>query len=158
MGELAVSEVPGEVLVTIGLGSCIGVALVDRARSLAGLAHVMLPTTPAGAGADVPVAKFADRAVPALVDALTALGSSASRLEAVLVGGARMFSFSNRALDIGSRNEEETLAQLQQAGIRVVAKETSGTNGRTIRVHVDGGLVVCKPTGGTETVLLGESA
>jgi chemotaxis protein CheD len=158
MGELAVSETPGDVLVTIGLGSCIGVALVDRGRSLVGLAHVMLPAAPPAASDDAPAAKFADLAVPALVDALTCLGSSPARLEAVVVGGARMFSFSNKALDIGSRNEEATLAQLRSAGIRVAAKETSGTSGRTIRVHVDGGVVVCKPTGGAETVLLGDPA
>lgn len=157
MGDLAVSRDPDEVLVTIGLGSCIGVALVDRVRSLAGLAHVMLPASQC-ANHDVPAGKFADLAVPALVEALTGLGSSRTRLEAVVVGGARMFSFSNPALDIGARNEEATLAELRRAGIRVAAQETSGTTGRTIRVHVDGGVVVCKPTGGTETVLLGDHA
>ena len=43
MGELAVSSAPGEVLLSIGLGSCIGLALVDQRRGIAGLAHVMLP-------------------------------------------------------------------------------------------------------------------
>ena len=43
MGELAVSADAGRVLVTLGLGSCIGVVLVDRIRRVAGLAHVMLP-------------------------------------------------------------------------------------------------------------------
>jgi chemotaxis protein CheD len=156
MGELAVSKNPDEVLVTIGLGSCIGLALVDRTRSLAGLAHVMLPESHTGADGD-PAAKFADLGVPALLGRLKELGSPPSRLEAVLVGGARMFSFSSNTLDIGARNEEATLAQLRRAGVRVAAKETSGTTGRTIRVHVDGGVVVCKPTGGAETVLLGEA-
>jgi chemotaxis protein CheD len=156
MGELAVSKNPGEVLVTIGLGSCIGLALVDRARSIAGLAHVMLPASNANA-AD-PVAKFADTAVPALLDRLKRLGATPMRLEAVLVGGARMFSFSSNALDIGARNERATLEELRRAGVRVVAKETSGTTGRTIRVRVDGGVVVCKPTGGVEQVLLGSNA
>jgi chemotaxis protein CheD len=157
MGELAVSKRPGEVLVTIGLGSCIGLALVDRVRSFAGLAHVMLPESHARRDGD-PVAKFADRAVPALVEQLRALGAQPSRLEAVLVGGARMFSFSSSTLDIGARNEQATLEQLRRAGVRVAACETSGTTGRTIRVHVEGGVVVCKPTGGAEQVLLGEAA
>jgi chemotaxis protein CheD len=153
MGELAVSKNQAEILVTIGLGSCIGLALVDRARSLAGLAHVMLPAS--NASASEPEAKFADTAVPALLERLRRLGASPARLEAVLVGGARMYSFSSNALDIGSRNEQATLEQLRRAGVRVAAKETAGTLGRTIRVHVDGGLVVCKPTGGSEQVLLG---
>lgn len=153
MGELAASKAPGEVLVSIGLGSCIGLALVDRARSVVGLAHVMLPEA-TGAVEAATRHKFADVAVPALLDRLTALGTTPLRLEAVLVGGARMFAFGGSSLDIGARNEEATLAQLKQRGIRVVASATSGTKGRTIRVHVDGGRVLCKEAGGTEATLL----
>jgi chemotaxis protein CheD len=156
MGELVVSKNPADVLVSIGLGSCIGLALIDRARSVAGLAHVMLPAQNA-AEAD-PVAKFADTGVPALLERLKALGSTPSRLEAVLVGGARMFSFSSSTLDIGARNAEATLEQLARYGVRVAAQEVAGTTGRTIRVHVDGGVVVCKPTGGAEQVLAGAIA
>jgi chemotaxis protein CheD len=156
MGELVVSKNPTDVLVSIGLGSCIGLALIDRARSIAGLAHVMLPAQNA-AEAD-PIAKFADTGVPALLERLKALGATPARLEAVLVGGARMFSFSSSTLDIGARNAEATLEQLGKHGIRVVAQEVAGTTGRTIRVHVDGGVVVCKPTGGTEQVLVGAPA
>ena len=43
MGEAAASKAPGDVLACIGLGSCIGLALVDRAAGVAALAHVMLP-------------------------------------------------------------------------------------------------------------------
>ena len=37
------SSVPDDVLVSLGLGSCIGLALIDRRRAIAGLAHVVLP-------------------------------------------------------------------------------------------------------------------
>jgi chemotaxis protein CheD len=153
MGELAVSRVPGDVLVSIGLGSCIGLALVDRARSVAGLAHVMLPES-TGSPDAASRHKFADLAVPALIDKVVALGTSATRLEAVLVGGARMFSFGGSSLDIGARNEEATLAELRKRGIRVIAKATSGTKVRTIRVHVEGGRILCKEAGGVESTLV----
>jgi chemotaxis protein CheD len=157
MGELAVSREPGEVLVSIGLGSCIGLALVDRARSLAGLAHVMLPESD-GSPQQASPWKFADLAVPALLERVVALGTTAGRLEAVVVGGARMFSFGGSSLDIGSRNEEATLVELAKRRISVVAKATSGNKGRTIRVHVDGGRVVYKEAGGHETELLEAAA
>jgi chemotaxis protein CheD len=153
MGELAVSKVPGDVLVSIGLGSCIGLALVDRARSVAGLAHVMLPES-TGSPDAASRHKFADLAVPALIEKVVALGTSVSRLEAVLVGGARMFSFGGSSLDIGARNEEATLAELKKRGVRVIAKATSGTKGRTIRVHVEGGRILFKEAGGVESTLL----
>jgi chemotaxis protein CheD len=153
MGELAVSGVPGEVLVSIGLGSCIGLALVDRARSVAGLAHVMLPES-TGKPDFASRHKFADLAVPALLEKVVALGTTPGRLEAVLVGGARMFSFGGSSLDIGARNEQATLAELKQRGIKVIAKATSGTKGRTIRVHVEGGRILFKEAGGVESTLL----
>lgn len=157
MGELAVSRSAGDTLVAIGLGSCIGLALIDRARSVAGLAHVMLPES-TGAPDPASRCKFADIAVPALIDKVLGLGAVPNRLEAVLVGGARMFAFGGSSLDIGARNEEATLAHLAHRRIKVVAKATSGTKGRTVRVHVDGCRVLSKEAGGVEQVLLGEAA
>jgi chemotaxis protein CheD len=154
MGEIAVSRSPGDVLVAIGLGSCIGLALVDQEKSVAGLAHVMLPES--NAGSDEKSMKFADRAVPALRDKVVALGASPSRLEAVLVGGAQMFALNGGGLlDIGARNEAATLDHLSRLRIPVRAKATSGNKGRTVRVFVERCRVVFKEAGGTEVSLLG---
>jgi chemotaxis protein CheD len=148
MGELAASAAAGEVLVSIGLGSCLGVALLDTRRPIAGLAHVMLP---ASGGADGPPAKFADVAVPRLADAVRALG--AGRLHAVIVGGAQMFSF--EGANIGARNEEAVRAQLERLHIPVRAAATGGRSGRTVRVHVDGRRVTVRAVAGTEEELYG---
>jgi chemotaxis protein CheD len=156
MGELAVSRSDGAVLVSIGLGSCIGLAAVDRAAGVAGLAHIMLPR----AGEDRQdddggVAKFADRAVPALLDALAGAGAAKRRLEVALVGGAQMFTFSGaRSLDIGSRNEAATREALASAGVHVHAAATSGNRGRTVRVAVASGEITVKEAGGPEVGLL----
>jgi chemotaxis protein CheD len=148
MGELAFSRTGGDVLVAIGLGSCIGLALIDRKLPIAGLAHVMLPEAPNG-DADAP-GKFADLAVPALREELVALGASPSRLDAVLVGGAQMFSFGQNGgsrLDVGSRNEEAVRTALETARIPVKATATAGKTGRTVRVHVENGVVLVKEAG-----------
>jgi chemotaxis protein CheD len=153
MGELAVSSAPGEVLLSIGLGSCIGLALVDQRRGIAGLAHVMLPEATGGG----PAAKFADRAVPELVARTTALGTSRTALRAVLVGGAQMFTLggggAGSALDIGVRNESAVRAALAAARIPVLASATGGDRGRTIRVF-PGGAVLSKEAGGAEIELM----
>ena len=151
MGELAVSRSQGDVLVALGLGSCIGVVLIDRAKSIAGLAHVMLPDSSSSPSAAR--LKFADHAVPELIRKVVALGSSPIHLQAFLVGGAKMFSFGGSSLDVGARNEEATLAQLEKHRIRVAGKVTAGTTGRTVRVHVDGCRVFCKAAGGVEEEL-----
>lgn len=156
MGEMAVAAVDSEVLVTIGLGSCIGLALLDQRKGVAGLAHIMLPE--AGAGAEQTPGKFADTAVPGLVERLVALGASVARLEAVLVGGASMFSFGDAALDVGGRNERATRAALDARRIPIRATATGGSKGRTIRVHLAGPKVTAKEAGGIEQQLLGAVA
>jgi chemotaxis protein CheD len=151
MGEIAASKTPGDVLVSLGLGSCIGLALVDQRRGIAGLAHIMLPEAIAGGG---PIGKFADLAVPELIAQVTALGTSKPMLKAVLVGGAQMFSLGGSgALDIGKRNDEAVRDLLRKERIPVVAAETGGANGRTIRV-IPGGAVLSKEAGGAEIVLM----
>jgi chemotaxis protein CheD len=149
MGELAVSGTSGHLLASIGLGSCIGLVLLDRTRPLVGLAHIMLPNS--NGDTDAPAGKFADRAVPTLLEEMAAIGSVRSRLHAVLVGGAQMFSFGGSSgLDIGRRNEDATREALAHAGVPVQATATGGSKGRTVRVHVETGLVTVKEPGAPE--------
>jgi chemotaxis protein CheD len=138
------------VLVTIGLGSCIGVALFDARRPIVGLAHVMLPTGPAAG----PEAKFADTGVPLLAERVRALG--AARLEAVIVGGAQMFTFSGEGgANIGARNEAAVREQLDRLSIRLRAASTGGNRGRTVRVHVEGVRVTVREVAAMEEQVYG---
>jgi chemotaxis protein CheD len=151
MGEYAVSAVAGEVLVSLGLGSCIGLALLDRRAAVAGLAHVVLP---AGAGrAAATPGKFADTAVDALVAALEPLGGRRMRLEAVLVGGASMFASAGSGLEVGQRNDAAVRAELARLRIPVAASATGGSRGRTVRVMLDSGRVTARAAGAPEEEL-----
>jgi chemotaxis protein CheD len=155
MGELAVSADPGTVLVSIGLGSCIGLALLDSRAAIAGLAHIMLPGP--GAAAGRPPATFADTGVPALVAALTKLG--ARRLSATIVGGAQMFGVSSTGgMQVGERNEQAVREALKAAKIPIVAAETGGGSGRTIRVHIPDMCVTARIAGGSDIPLVGRIA
>jgi chemotaxis protein CheD len=84
MGEIEVSKRAGDELVARGLGSCIGLVLVDRFTGVAGLAHIVLPESTEG---DREPGKFADLAVPALIDRVVSAG--ASRLLDGSAGAAR---------------------------------------------------------------------
>jgi chemotaxis protein CheD len=148
MGELAVSARRGQ-LVALGLGSCIGLALLDRRLGTAGLAHVVLPRAPEGQRS----LKFADRAVPELISRLLGLGARRIRLEAVLVGGASMFAASP-ALEVGSRNEAAVREQLESLRIPVLASATGGSRGRTVRVDVATTTVSVREAGGRDAELV----
>jgi chemotaxis protein CheD len=150
MGEFAVSSVPGDVLVSLGLGSCIGLALVDRRMRVAGLAHVVLPQSQGNAPENPN--KFADLAVPGILSELRALG--ARRLEAVIVGGASMFAAN---LEVGRRNEAAVRELLVRERIPVVAAATGGSRGRTIRIDAAAGTVTVREAGGREIQLLAEA-
>jgi chemotaxis protein CheD len=151
MGELAFSSNAGDVLVSLGLGSCIGVALVDRRAAVAGLAHVVLP---AAEGRTDAIGKFADTAVRALLEAVVGLGARRTRLEAVLVGGASMFSFGGGAgMEIGERNDAAVRGELEALRIPVAAADTGGSRGRTVRVDVETGVVSAKAAGDAAVAL-----
>jgi chemotaxis protein CheD len=155
MGELAVSSAPRHVLVSLGLGSCIGLAVIDRKMGIAGLAHIVLPKSQ-GHVKENP-RKFADLALPEMLTELDRLGARRIRLEAVLVGGASMFAVSAASLEVGQRNEAAVRELLLKERIPVVAAATGGNKGRTIRVDVASAAVTVREAGGRDSELLAGS-
>ena len=156
MGELAASKTAGDMLVTLGLGSCIGLVLMDRRMGVAGLAHVVLPDS--GGHTEVNRFKFADHAVPELTKRVCALGARRPMLEAVLVGGASMFAAIGSSMEVGARNEAAVKAHLAAARIRVHATATGGQRGRTVRVDPKTGIVLVREAGGKDTQLFPATA
>jgi chemotaxis protein CheD len=154
MGEMAVSADPAVVLVSIGLGSCIGLALVDAATGVGGLAHIMLPGP--GDIARRAASTFADTGVPALLKEIKALG--ARRPVGVIVGGAQMFGSAGAGkMQVGNRNEAAVRAALKCVNVPIVAAETGGGSGRTIRVYLAEARVTARVAGGSEADLYGRS-
>jgi chemotaxis protein CheD len=151
MGEIAVSASAGDELIALGLGSCIGLALIDRKAGVAGLAHVVLPESRENAAEP---GKFADLAVPELIARMRRAGAG-ERLEAVLTGGARMFELGSE-LDIGARNEAAVRSALAQARITVAAAATGGNRGRTVKVQPGAGTVSVREAGGETVTLFGQ--
>ncbi len=149
MGEMVVSAINGSEIAAIGLGSCIGLALIDLQAGVAGLAHVVLPES---LGGDGPAPKFADTVVPALVSAVEAQGAVKRRLIAILMGGAKMFALGSIG-DIGARNATAVREALKQANIKIHAEDVGGNRGRTARI-VLGNSVTVQLAGGERTTLL----
>ncbi len=134
----------GAVLTTSGLGSCLGIGLLDGSAGVAGLVHVMLPTAPE----DPPnAAKYADTGIGAVLNAMYAEGASSGRVRAKLVGGSAMFEFDSQDEPIGERNVAVTRATLDRLGIPVDAEDVGGDSGRSIRFHGDTGDLRIKSAG-----------
>jgi chemotaxis protein CheD len=155
MGEASASGTAGDTLACIGLGSCIGLTLIDRAKGVAGLAHVLLPESPRS---DPPQPqKYADFAVPALIELMLATGARRTRLEAALVGGAAMFQFGGSGQEIGQRNTAAITRLVEAARIPIRATATGGSKGRTVRVTVGHDISISvREAGGREDQLLAD--
>ena len=131
------------VIVTIGLGSCVAIALYDRDARIGGLAHILLPNRAMSRETSNP-AKFPETIVPLMIDEMRKLGSSAgARISAKIVGGASMFGQlgSGNGVNVGERNVASTRAVLAEAGIPLLAEDTGLDYGRSVYFHLDDGRV-----------------
>lgn len=152
MGELCASGTPGDSLVALGLGSCIGLVLLDRRKGVAGLAHIVLPASD-GHNKELNALKFADKAVPELIRQVTAKGGRKPMFEAILVGGASMFAGAGSTLEVGVRNAAAVKEALAKERIRIHAEDTGGTKGRTVRVDPISGTVTVRKAGSKDEQL-----
>lgn len=132
----------GDLIMTVGLGSCVAIVLHDPMAVVGGLAHVLLPS-PALTRSSENLAKFPQTAVPRLLEMMAARGASQRRIVARIAGGASMFA--NLAplgtIQMGERNVVATRQVLNQLGLPLVAEDVGADYGRTVRLFVDGGRV-----------------
>lgn len=135
-------------LVTLGLGSCVGIALYDYKTKMIGLAHIMLPWSHQAKN-NTNGAKFADTGIRELLTGMMNDGASIERISAKLAGGAQMFSFSGASemMRIGQRNVEAAKKVLQSLHIPIVSEDTGGNYGRTIELFSDDGRLKIKTIG-----------
>jgi chemotaxis protein CheD len=128
------------------LGSCVGICIYERFKKVGGLAHVLLPTDQSG-GANPE--KYADTAIPLIVERLIKLGAKKEYMSAKIAGGSSMFKFaSNISLgQIGDKNIEESKKQLAKLGIPLVEEDVGGNSGRVIDFFLEDGRLKVKAGG-----------
>lgn len=140
MADFKVGRNPAS-LISYGLGSCVGIAFYDAVSKVGGLAHIMLPDSKQARSTENP-AKFADTALPLMLNEMQKLGALKSRITAKIAGGAQMFTFTNTTdiMRVGERNSEAVRIILQQMDIRLIGDDTGGNYGRTVELKLDSGL------------------
>ena len=136
----------GENILRTILGSCIAICLYDRRLKMGGLAHIMLPS------ANVPNAvpeKYADTALPLLVNMMKDAGSDIKELRAKITGGAKMFDLpSDSAItSIGKNNAAKVEQLLAEMGIELLSKDVGGNYSRIIHFYLTNGEVRVKSAG-----------
>ena len=144
MADMKISESP-DILESLGIGSCVGIALYDKESKIGGLAHIMLP--------DMTVvknktnrAKFANTAIPDMLDKLIEKGAKREAITAKIMGGAHMFSSvrTNKVFNVGTRNVNKVKEVLRELGITIIAEDTGGRHGRSLYLDLETGRVRVK--------------
>ncbi len=131
------------------LGSCIGICIYDRVKKIGGMAHILLPIAPKKISPE----KYADTAIPLLLEKLCKKGCEIENLSAKIAGGASMFKFSSSMTlaQIGERNIEISRHILDQNGIPLLVSDVGGNLGRVIDFYLQDGRLKIR-SGGKEKV------
>lgn len=140
ISDLNVVKAPN-VLVTYALGSCVGICLYDSAMKIAGLSHIMLPSSVQMLADKSQAYKFADTAIELLVHRMERLGAHVFRIKAKIAGGAQMFSGVNNSslANIGQRNVVAVKQELLRLRIPIIAEDTGKNYGRTLYFYASDG-------------------
>ena len=153
MADLNVCVAPNGIT-TLGLGSCVGIALRDPVTKIGGLAHIMLPdSTSIRNNTNIP--KFADTGIEELVKQVVAKGASRARLVAKIAGGAQRFAFQTKSdmVRIGERNVEASKKKLRELKIPILAEDTGKNYGRTVIFYPETGDFIIRAVGKAESVI-----
>lgn len=148
MADLKVCAYPDS-LITLGLGSCVGIALYDKVTKITGLAHIMLPDS-TRITKNENIAKFADTAIDETIRLMLLKGANRNRIVAKIAGGADMFNLaktSKNTFQVGASNIEAVKKKLSELRIPILAEDVGLNYGRTVTIRSEDGMFEIKSVG-----------
>ena len=147
MADLNICKAP-DIIITLGLGSCIGLTFYDPVTKIGGMVHYMLPDSTQMRN-NSNIAKFADTGIEELLRRVVGAGANRGRLVAKIAGGAKMFEVSGMSNvgNIGERNAIAAKEKLKELKIRLIAEDTGLNYGRTVELHCETGEFYIKSVG-----------
>jgi chemotaxis protein CheD len=153
LGERAISRNPDDILVAYGLGSCLGISMIDPVTRIAGLLHAVLPEALNGLHPSDPGSyKYVDSGIEDMLAAMIKEGANKNRLIVRIIGGANMLISPGltTSFDIGTRNMDMARKTLQRLNMKITAEEVGGHTGRTVHVYVADSRVTVRVIGEKE--------
>lgn len=147
IADSAVVSSPDKVI-TMGLGSCIGIALYDSKKKIAGLVHIMLPDSKQFKNIVNPL-KYADLGVENLFNKMISHGCRKENMTAKIAGGASMFNFPDKKIisDVGKRNGIAAIEAINKLSIPIIGEDIGGNKGRTMILESEDGSVTIRSIG-----------
>lgn len=126
------------------LGSCVGIAFLDRKSGRYGLAHCLLPDDPKAVRTQS--AKYVTHAIPTLIEFMKLQSEDFKKLEVYLAGGGNMMEQLNRRNPghIGQLNFAMAEKVLSDMGFSVTGSLKGGDQACSILVDCESGTVEMK--------------
>lgn len=153
MADLQVAKAPDS-LITLGLGSCIGLTLYDPVTKIGGMVHYMLPDSTQLKN-NTNIAKFGDTGIRELYNRMVKQGAAPRRMVAKIAGGAKMFEVSglSNVGHVGERNAQQAKKMLKELHIPLIAEDTGLNYGRTVTLDCETGDFFIKAVGKTNKTI-----
>jgi len=148
IGGIAVSNKPGEVLKTMGLGSCVGVMAVSIQKKAVGMAHIALSdSNMSQEKAQSLPGYFADTGIPMLLNEMKKIGINGNGDMIIKIAGGANVMDPCDLFNIGKRNVLIIKKYLWQNRLAPRAEDVGGSFARTVWVEVDTGKVFLSSPG-----------
>lgn len=152
MGSFEVRK-EGYVLTCVGIGSCIATVIYDPVQKIYGMGHIMLPFRQTAITQNPN--KFADVCIPNMIKDILYLGGERKNLAAKIAGGAHMFpTMESKTVTVNTRNIDAVKKVLADESIKIVAEDTGGNLGRTVKIDTTTGevTVIIRSTGESKRI------
>ncbi|MDX1959803.1 MAG: chemotaxis protein CheD [Leptospiraceae bacterium] len=149
VGIAEISVAKGSGILRTTLGSCIGIVLYQQEYKVGAIAHIMLAKDPIGKDKLKNPGKYAETAIPKLIEDFEKEGGKLGTYSARIFGGASMFKniTSNFLQNIGENNITVVKEILGKFKIPIIVEDLSGHEGRTISLYLDDGRILLKKAG-----------
>ncbi len=137
IGEMQISTSP-KILKAI-LGSCVAVILYDKVNLVGGLAHIFLPRKSMSLKNEVqPDSRFADTAVPTLLDAVIKTGANKHNLVAYIVGGNNVLNYKRHEgkLTIAEQNIKASVDAIQKENLFMINLGVGKETGTKVKFYL----------------------
>ncbi len=150
LAEMRFSNKTEDTLVAHGLGACIALAIYDPTTKLAGIIHIVMPSSDVQSRSEHPI-RFADTGIPLFLKEFMKQGGNFAACKIVMAGGASMPS--NNMFNIGGQNIAAVKGALSKFNLSVTAEDVGGSNGRTMIIDIKNGIISSRVFGCPERVL-----
>jgi len=155
LADMKISSAKEDIIITHGLGSCLGVTVYDPLSHVGGMIHIMLPLSSINPeNAKTRPYMFVDTGIPKLFIKCYELGACKERMIVTVAGGSNPLGANGSDFfNIGERNFDILKRLLEKNNIPLRAYDVGGTQSRTMSINIETGTVNLKLNGYEKKVL-----